>query len=131
MLDEKQIGKDMSTELDRERTRASADQTLMAWIRTCLALITFGFGLGTVFTWLSAAFPEKQLDPIHATLVVAISFIVLGMLSQLGAIIQYRQMLRRLEQDTFTYQAHWSLALGVAFALLLIGVFALVTIAVR
>ncbi len=129
MLDEKRNGKDASTELARERTGAAADQTLMAWIRTSLALISFGFGLGTVFTWLSATLPEKRLDPVHATMVVAISFIALGMLSQLGAIIQYRQMLKRLEQDTFTYQAPRTLALVVAILLLLIGMLALVTVA--
>ncbi len=131
MIDEKRAGKDTSTELARERTREAADRTLMAWIRTSLSLISFGFGIGKAFDLLSAALPAKQFDPVHGSLVVAISFITLGMLGLLGAIIQYRQMLKRLEQDAFTYQAPQALTQIVAIVLLLIGVLALVTIAVR
>ena len=36
---------DVATELARERTRQAADRTLMAWIRTSLSLIGFGFGI--------------------------------------------------------------------------------------
>jgi uncharacterized membrane protein YidH (DUF202 family) len=39
------ISTDISTELARERTRQAADRTLMAWIRTSLSLIGFGFGI--------------------------------------------------------------------------------------
>jgi putative membrane protein len=131
MIDEKGRGKDTSTELSKERTRASADRTLMAWIRTCLSLIGFGFGIGKAFDLLSAALPAKQFDPLHASLVVAISLIALGMLGLLGAIIQYGQMLKTLEQGTFTYKAPRALTLVVAILLLVIGVFSLVAVAVR
>ena len=36
---------DVATELARERDREAADRTLMAWIRTSLSLIGFGFGI--------------------------------------------------------------------------------------
>ena len=35
-----------ATELTKERNRLAADRTLMAWIRTSLSLIGFGFGIG-------------------------------------------------------------------------------------
>ncbi|CCF85494.1 YidH family protein [Nitrolancea hollandica] len=131
MIDETRAGPDTSTELARERTREAADRTLMAWIRTALSLISFGFGIGAAFELLSAALPAKQINPLHATLVVGISFILLGMLSLLGAIIQYELTLKRLEQPTFTYKAPRALTLVVAILLLIIGVFSLVAVAIR
>ena len=131
MMDEKRSGTDTSTELAKERTRAAADRTLMAWIRTSLSLISFGFGLGKAFELVSAALPAKQLDPVHTTLLVAVGLILLGVLSLLGAILQYGQMLKRLEQGAFTYQAPRAVTLLVAILLLVIGLFSLVAIALR
>lgn len=131
MIDEERSGPDTSTELARERTREAADRTLMAWIRTALSLISFGFGLGTAFELLKAALPAKQIDPLRASYVVAVGFILLGMLSLLGAIIQYELTLKRLEQAAFTYKALRALPLVVAILLLIIAVFSLIAVAVR
>lgn len=130
-MGEKQTGPDTSVELARERTSEAADRTLMAWIRTALTLISFGFGVGKIFDLLDTAFPAKHLEPLHTSLVVAISLVILGMLSLLGAIIQYWQMLKHLEQGTFTYKASRALTVGVAILLLVIGLFSLVGIIVR
>jgi putative membrane protein len=129
MMDEKET--DPSTELARERTREAADRTLMAWIRTSLSLIGFGFGIGKGFDLLSTALPEKQLDPLRGGLVVAISFIALGMFGLLGAIIEYVLTLKALKQGTFTYKGPRVLTLVVAVLLLVIGLFSFVAVAVR
>jgi putative membrane protein len=131
MREEKRSGTDTSTELAKERTRDAADRTLMAWIRTSLSLIGFGLGVGKAFELLSAALPAKQLDPLHASLGVALGLVILGVLGLLGAILHYGQTLKRLEQGAFTYQAPRALILGVAILLLVIGLFSLVAIAVR
>jgi putative membrane protein len=129
MMDEK--GTDPSTELARERTREAADRTLMAWIRTSLSLIGFGFGIGKGFDLLSTTLPEKQLDPLRGGLVVAISFMALGMFGLLGAIIEYGLTLKALKQGTFTYKGPRVLTLVVAVLLLVIGLFSFVAVAVR
>lgn len=38
----------LTDNLARQRNRDAAERTLMAWIRTCLSLISFGFGLDKI-----------------------------------------------------------------------------------
>ena len=45
-MSENVIKASTTNELARERNRAAADRTLMAWIRTSIAMIGFGFGVG-------------------------------------------------------------------------------------
>jgi putative membrane protein len=127
-MDNEPNSPDSSTALSRERTREAADRTLMAWIRTALSLISFGVGIGQFVALLNAAFPEKHLDQLRASLVVATSLVILGMLSLLGAIIQYRLILKALEQADYAYNAPLALTLVVAILLLVIGLFSLVGI---
>lgn len=129
-MDEEPTKPDMSTVLAKERTRAAADGTLMAWIRTALSLITFGLGIGKAIELLDTANPARirLLDPLHASLVVAFGLVALGVLSLLGAILQHVRLLKRLEQPTFTYKAPMSLTVVVAILLLVIGLLALVAI---
>src|SRR5882757_2706696 len=47
-------GHNTATELTKERNRLAADRTLMAWIRTSLSLIGFGFGIGKVYEYLKS-----------------------------------------------------------------------------
>ena len=53
-MDTKQTGINSTTELARVRTREAADRTLMAWIRTSLSLIGFGFTANKVLGVLEA-----------------------------------------------------------------------------
>jgi putative membrane protein len=47
-------GRNTATELTKERNRLAAGRTLMAWIRTALSLIGFGFGIGKVYEYLKS-----------------------------------------------------------------------------
>ena len=47
----------ITNELARERNRAATDRTLMAWIRTALPMIDFGFGVGKIYDALGKAIP--------------------------------------------------------------------------
>jgi uncharacterized membrane protein YidH (DUF202 family) len=37
---------DLNTELAFQRTRQAADRTLMAWMRSSISMISFGFSIG-------------------------------------------------------------------------------------
>ena len=84
----------IATELAKERNRAAADRTLNSWIRTSLALIGFGFGLSKIHASLEAMGLHGPSDPVRSTLLVGGSFILLGLLALLAAVIQH---LRNLE----------------------------------
>ena len=52
----------VANELARERNREAAERTLMAWIRTALSLIGFGFGFGKLDAYLRAAGLHTRFD---------------------------------------------------------------------
>jgi hypothetical protein len=70
-------GRSTATELTMERNRLAADRTLMAWIRTSLSLIGFGFGIGKVYDYLKSGGVHDSVDPVRSTLIFGGSFIVL------------------------------------------------------
>ena len=118
--------KQTTTELARERSRDATERTLMAWIRTSLALIGFGFGIGKVQDYLEMTNPGLIQDPIHGARIFGGAFITLGILAVLMAVIQYWLRLRQIKQDVFVYSAPLPLSAVVAVLLLLIGLFGLV-----
>lgn len=117
-----------STELARERSREAADRTLMAWIRTGLSLIGFGFGIGKFYDYLQTAGLEKSLDPTRSTAILGGAFIVLGTLGLLAAVIQHGRILKRIARRDFVYVEPWPLGMIMAILLLLIGLFAFIAI---
>ena len=117
-----------TNELARERNRAAADRTLMAWIRTALSMIGFGFGIGKIYDYLEKINPERELDPIGSARIVGESFIALGVLGLLAAVIQHGQILKRIEIEQFAYTQPRALPMITAILLLIIGVFAFIAI---
>jgi len=117
-----------NTELARERSREAADRTLLAWIRTALSLIGFGFGIGKFYDYMQTAGIQRELDPIRSTLIFGASFIVLGVFGLAAAVIQHARLLRRLEKVEYAYAPPLPLGMIMAILLLLIGVFGLVAV---
>ena len=118
----------ITNELARERNRAAADRTLMAWIRTALAMIGFGFGVGSIYDALEEANPGQFSDPLHSTKIVGEALISLGVFGLLAATVQHWKNLKNIDDKQFIYRPPRALPMIVAVLLLLVGVFAFVSI---
>lgn len=115
-------------ELARERNRAAADRTLMAWIRTALSLIAFGFSIGKITEYLEKINPERVLDPINSARIFGEAFIALGVFGLIAAIIQHRRIVKQIKDGEFVYTEHLPLTTITAVILLLIGLFGFVAV---
>ena len=115
----------LANELAKQRNRNAADRTLMAWVRICLSLISFGFGLDKII----AAIDRRTSGAgAHAELgvrLVAMAFVLTGIVAMAAATVQHRQELRRLRDDFVYVPEQRSIARATAVAITGIGAFAL------
>jgi putative membrane protein len=117
----------LTDELARQRNRNALDRTLMAWIRTCLSLISFGFGLDKIIEVLHRSLEAPTAHAGWGVRLVAMAFVLTGIVAMLAATVQYRRDLQRLRQERFVYAPDQrSLAWFTAIAIAAIGVVALV-----
>ena len=73
-------------------------------------------------------FRSDSHDLPHTSLIFGTSFIVVGILGLLAAIVQHVRVRKRLSQPDFAYDAMRPIAMTVAVLLMLIGVFGLFAI---
>ena len=114
-----------NTDLARERNREAADRTLMAWIRTSLTLIGFGFGVNKVFHYLEIANPTDIINQTYSARIFGGTFIALGTFALIGAVLDHWRVLKAIKRPAYKYKPNWPLAETVALVLLCIGFFAL------
>lgn len=116
----------LADHLARQRNRDAAERTLMAWIRTCLSLISFGFGLDKIVTAIrSGVGVEGSLNGWGVRL-ISLAFVLTGVVAMLAATLQHRRALKRLLREEFTYREEPSIANATALMLTLIGLAAAV-----
>ncbi|MFM7449117.1 MAG: YidH family protein [Leptolyngbyaceae cyanobacterium] len=108
------------TELAKERNRAAEERTLMAWIRTSLSLISFGFGISSIIAILNQEL-GGALDPFRASRILGLGFVALGTVSMLYAAMDHRRQIRRIERNELRYIPRISPTLVVAYVLAVLG----------
>ena len=115
----------LTNELAKERSREASDRTLMAWIRTSISLIGFGFAIAKSYEYLDTEYTEKTgkaLEAIPTPIIFGASFMVLGLLGILAGIVQYRRILNKIKSDQFVYSEPLPLPQLIGIGLLIIGV---------
>jgi len=112
-------------ELARERNREAADRTLLAWVRTSLAMISLGFGierLGQAAEALDGRMPS--FSPLKTRLFGAV-LIVLGILATSAGMWEHRRVLTDIGQPDYRYADRPPIARYMGMALVVVGVAAL------
>ena len=120
---------DTSTSLAIDRTRLAHERTLMAWVRTAVSLISFGFTIYKFFEYLveSGQRPVSGhgLGPRHfGMLMITIATITLVL-----AMVQHRQEMKRLRG--LDPQVPKSTAFVLATFIAALGVVAMIAVVFR
>jgi len=101
-----------------DRTRLAAERNLMAWVRTALSMITFGFTIYKVLQAIQAQSTVPALQP-YAPRNAGLTLIGIGTFALIAASIQHWKYVRKLS----SVQPHspWDLALIIACLFALLG----------
>jgi putative membrane protein len=84
-----------TNKLALDNTRLGYERTMLAWVRTSTALITFGFSIREFFRILTKQVPESQslIGPHEIGLVM----IIIGLLTLLLATLEHRSAIKALK----------------------------------
>jgi putative membrane protein len=96
----------------------------MAWIRTSLSMISFGFGIDKIVAALAKTRLGSSGRVDLGVRLVSMSFILLGSFALLAAVHEHRQILKSIRRDDYLYSPPRSVGVFTAIALLAIGVVA-------
>ena len=121
-----------TTRLAITRTVVALDRTLMAWIRTSVSLISFGFTIYKFFQYLRKDASVAETEPLLSPRGVALVLIGLGIGALLLATLDYRHQRQALAAE---YQEngplHFSIPATVATLISGLGILGFVLVVLR
>lgn len=106
------------------RIRLAAERTLLAWIRTGLALMGFGFVVARFALWLRAVAALAPAEPApghHLSAWFGVALVLLGVATNVVAAIRHRRYVRALDAGASDPELDPLLGVGLATVLAAIG----------
>jgi putative membrane protein len=106
------------------RVYFASERTLLAWIRTGLAMMGFGFVVARFGLFLRELATMRDVPPqSHSglSLSVGTTLVIFGVVVNILAAIKHCRDIRRLERGETLQTTPWSLGMMVAFLLALLG----------
>jgi putative membrane protein len=112
------LGLNLNDVLALDRTRMAAERTLMAWVRTALSMITFGF---TIYKFLDALQDESTVPVLRPNTPRNLGLILIGIgtFAVIAASVQHWTYMKKLNQAPSG--AQWDLAFMVASLIAILG----------
>jgi putative membrane protein len=112
-----------------DRTKLAAERTLMAWLRTALSMISFGF---TIYKFLQVLQEQGAVAVArpNAPRNLALGLIGIGTCALVAACVQHVKYVRALSVPSHPY-GPWDLSFVVSIFIVLLGLLTFGSIALR
>ncbi len=106
--------------LQDPRVLFAAERTLLAWIRTGLTFVMFGFLIERSGLILEILSDGQQIINTELTFWLGMAFILLGSFSAIYATSQFRRVLKTLGESEFPegYRSQWGVLVGIIVSVL-------------
>jgi putative membrane protein len=115
-------GAERVSDLNDPRVFFAAERTLLAWNRTALALMAFGFAIERFGLFVKMLMPPPSPTPdTHLSFWLGTALVALGSLSAIFATLQYRKVLRTLRPIEIPERYWTGLAAAVTLAVAVVG----------